>query len=121
MVLVVDDSPDQLQVLSDILSDFGHHIVQAPSGTDALRLAEEHQPIAAVIDIGLPDIDGYELARLLRKGGTRSDLLLIATSGWGTEHDKQCAREAGFDYHFTKPIDIDAIHELLMNREAYEP
>ncbi len=121
VVLVVDDSPDQLQVLSDILSDFGHHIVQAPSGTDALRLAEEHQPIAAVIDIGLPDIDGYELARLLRKGGTRSDLLLIATSGWGTEHDKQCAREAGFDYHFTKPIDIDAIHELLMNREAYEP
>jgi CheY-like chemotaxis protein len=115
VVLVVDDSPDQLQILSDVLSDLGHHVIQASNGSNALRLATELKPIAGVIDIGLPDIDGYDLARRLRDV-VGSDLLLIATSGWGTEDDKQRAREAGFDHHFTKPVDVDAIHSLLSRK-----
>jgi signal transduction histidine kinase/ActR/RegA family two-component response regulator len=117
-VLLVDDSPDQLQILSDVLSDLGHHIVQASNGRDALRLAAELKPIACIADIGLPDFDGYELARRLRASPAGRDLLLIATSGWGTEEDKKRALDAGFDHHFTKPVDVDGIHALLVKRST---
>jgi signal transduction histidine kinase/CheY-like chemotaxis protein len=117
-ILVVDDSPDQLQILGDVLSDLGHHVVQAATAADALALAAEVKPVACVVDIGLPDIDGYELARRLREALAHPGLLLIATSGWGAEDDKRRAMEAGFDHHLTKPVDVDELHALLKGSET---
>jgi signal transduction histidine kinase/CheY-like chemotaxis protein len=112
-VLVVDDNEAAADSLGKLLEHNGHHTLIAYDAPDALKLCDEHQPAAALLDIGLPTMDGYELARHLRQkfGGA---ILLIALTGYGQSEDKQKAKEAGFDEHLTKPVSIVDVERVLL-------
>ena len=112
-VLVVDDNVDAAESLAILLELAGHEVRTAHSGGEALGILRAWAPQVALLDIGLPDLDGYELAKRLRglPGGER--MLLVALTGWGQDEDRRRAAEAGFDRHLTKPVDPDRIAELL--------
>jgi two-component system, chemotaxis family, CheB/CheR fusion protein len=112
-VLVVDDNEDAAEMCATLLQLAGHDVRRAYNGRSALALAKAFRPRVVLLDIGLPDIDGYEVARALRRVPWAAGVLLIAVSGWGQEMDKQHALEAGFDYHLTKPIDLHALERVL--------
>ena len=110
-VLVVDDNPDAAELLLEILSAIGHDVEIAFDGPQALELAGTFLPDVALLDIGLPVMDGYELARRLRDrvDGVR----LVAVTGYGQESDRQRARDAGFDAHVVKPVEFDALQAAI--------
>ena len=111
-VLIADDNHDAAESLSELLRLDGHDVRAVHDGRAALALAVEFTPDVAILDIGLPEVDGYEVARRLAAGrGPRP--LLIAVTGFGEEQDRERAREAGFDAHLTKPADPAAIRQLL--------
>ena len=112
-VLVVDDNLDHLELLADLLKVRGYEVIQARDAAEALRVISEHRPDACVIDIGLPDMDGYELARKLRAIPETRDSRLVAVTGYGTSADKQAFAEAGFDHYFPKPTNIEELHRVL--------
>jgi CheY-like chemotaxis protein len=112
-VLVVDDNPDHLQSLADLLRSRGYDVLEARDATEALRLITERKPHACVIDIGLPDMDGYELARRLRQMPEARDSKLVAVTGYGTRADRQAFEKAGFDHYFPKPPDVQALTRIL--------
>jgi DNA-binding response OmpR family regulator len=91
----------------------GHEVFVAHSGTDALAAASQRRPEVGVLDIGLPDLTGYEVAKRIRREAWGSSMLLIAVTGWGQEADKREALAAGFDHHLTKPVDPVQLEELL--------
>jgi signal transduction histidine kinase/CheY-like chemotaxis protein len=115
-VLVVDDNPDHLQSLADLLSSRGYDVLEARDATEALRLITERKPHACVIDIGLPDMDGYELARRLRQMPEARDSKLVAVTGYGTRADRQAFEKAGFDHYFPKPPDVQELTRILSGR-----
>jgi PAS domain S-box-containing protein len=115
-VLVVDDNVDAAQMLRDVLLALGHQPAIAYDGAAALELARSFKPDVAVLDIGLPVMNGYELARQLREQLGSEKLRLIAVTGYGQETDRARAHEVGFDHHLIKPIDLDAILPLLIAR-----
>jgi signal transduction histidine kinase/CheY-like chemotaxis protein len=115
-VLVVDDDPDHLQSLADLLRTRGYEVLEARDATEALRLISERKPHACVIDIGLPDMDGYELARRLRQIPEARDSKLVAVTGYGTRADRQAFEEAGFDHYFPKPPDVEELHRIISRR-----
>jgi signal transduction histidine kinase len=117
-VLVVDDNVDAAETMATALELFGCDTRMAHSAAAALALAPDFGPDVALLDIGLPDINGYELARRLRAAGGERPLLLIAATGWGQEKDRRMAFDAGFDHHLTKPIDVDKLRLLLVQRRA---
>ncbi|MEA3192453.1 MAG: hypothetical protein QOD26_786 [Betaproteobacteria bacterium] len=112
-VLVADDNRDAADSLQRILAHFGHEVRVAYDGAAALRVGQEFRPRVAVLDIGMPGTDGYEVARAFRKklGG---EVKLVALTGWGQETDRRRALEAGFDHHLTKPVDPGALNDLLL-------
>jgi CheY-like chemotaxis protein len=112
-VVVVDDNPDHLELLADLLRVRGYEVIQARDASEALRLISEHRPHACVIDIGLPNMDGYELARKLRAIPEARDSRLVAVTGYGTKADKLTFEEAGFDHYFPKPTNIEELHRIL--------
>jgi signal transduction histidine kinase/ActR/RegA family two-component response regulator len=112
-VLVVDDNADAVEMLSMLVELQGHTTGRAHSGPEALEMAETFRPDVVFLDIGLPGMDGYQVARELRHRVSGGSLLLIALTGWGSDEDQQRSREAGFDHHLTKPADPDAIASLL--------
>ena len=112
-VLVVDDNVDAAETLQMFLEVSGCMARVAHTGTEALGVLERFQPQVALFDIGLPDMNGYELARRVRQLPGGAGMLLIAATGWGQEADKQLAFDAGFDHHLTKPIDFDKLRALL--------
>jgi PAS domain S-box-containing protein len=116
-VLIVDDNTDTAQMLTDLVSLWGHDAARASSGEDALRLAEAFQPHVVLMDIGLPGMDGYEVARRLRRGGG-AEPLLVGITGYGQASDRSRAREAGFDHYLTKPPDPVALQDLLTHDSA---
>jgi CheY-like chemotaxis protein len=111
--LVVDDREAQARSLSMLLEAVGHQVRLAKDGPSALKAAADFMPEVALIDIGLPGMSGYEVARRLRAQSQHKNMLLIAQTGWGREEDRQRSREAGFDHHLAKPIDHDALFRLL--------
>ena len=115
-ILVVDDNRDAADMLSRLLTTTGHELVVAYEGEDALRRASEFKPQVALLDIGMPGMDGYELARRLRNDSQLPELFLVAITGWGQEEDRRRALTAGFDAHLTKPADPDQIAALLAAR-----
>jgi CheY-like chemotaxis protein/two-component sensor histidine kinase len=117
-VLVVDDNVDAAQTLHEILAMLGHEAAIAHGGMAALDLARSFQPDIAVLDIGLPTMDGYELARRLRELPGGDELRLIAITGYGQEADRVRAHEAGFDHHLVKPIALDALLPLLETKAS---
>jgi CheY-like chemotaxis protein len=100
-------------VLAEALRTFGHEVVVAHDGPEALTLARDFRPHTALLDIGLPVMDGYELAAALRKAQGSDPLRLIALTGYGQDADKARSHDAGFDVHLVKPIDLDAVAALL--------
>jgi CheY-like chemotaxis protein len=112
-VLVVDDNPDHLELLADLLTMRGYEVIRARDAGEALRLISEHKPHACVIDIGLPDMDGYELARKLRAIPEARDSRLVAVTGYGTKADKRAFEEAGFDHYLPKPADLEELNRVL--------
>lgn len=112
-VLVVDDNRDAAESLAVLLEMEGHVTQLAHDGRSALALAPEVQPDIVFLDIGLPDLSGYEVARQLRNMPNLDRTLLVALTGWGTEEDRKRTREAGFDRHLTKPAALPAVEELL--------
>jgi len=113
-VLVVDDNVDAAQTLHDFLATLGHEPAIAHDGVAALQLAGSFKPEVALLDIGLPVMDGYELARKLREQLGPDKLRLIAVTGYGQDSDRASARAAGFDHHLVKPIAFDALMPLLV-------
>ena len=112
-IVVVDDSIDGAEMLAAALSAKGYMTQVAFDGPAALRMAATFRPMVVFLDIGLPIMDGYELAARLRDLPELNDLRLFAVTGYGQESDRQKTRAAGFDHHFTKPIDLDAIDAVL--------
>jgi signal transduction histidine kinase/CheY-like chemotaxis protein len=112
-VLVADDNRDAADSLQRILVLYGHEVRIAYDGNAAVQLAEEFRPAVAVLDIGMPGANGFEVARTLRERYGREPRL-IALTGWGQESDRRRALEAGFDYHLTKPVEPAALHDLLV-------
>jgi len=112
-VLVVDDNLDTAETMAMMLELFGCTTQLAHTAASALELAPEFSPDVALLDIGLPDFNGYELARRLRMLQACAGTTLIAATGWGQEKDRQLALDAGFDHHLTKPIDIERLRLLL--------
>lgn len=108
-VLVVDDYPDNAESMALLLRLFGHEVEIALDGRAALRAAQANPPDAVLLDISMPGMDGYEVARHLRRMFP-DDLLLIAITA---EEDRQRCREAGFDYHFLKPAEAGKVHRVL--------
>lgn len=113
-VLVVDDNIDAADSLAALLEISGHTIRTANDGRHAFQLAQDFRPDVAFLDIGLPGMNGYELAKALRNTLGMEKIMLIALTGWGTEADLRQARLAGFDQHLTKPANLDAVDRLLL-------
>ena len=116
-VLIVDDNPDHLELMADLLELRGYDVLEARDATEALRIVVEQKPQACVIDIGLPDMDGYQLARKLREIPETRDSRLIAVTGYGTQADKGTFEEAGFDRYFPKPPNLDDLTKALKDKD----
>ncbi|RPJ71614.1 MAG: PAS domain-containing sensor histidine kinase [Acidobacteria bacterium] len=112
-VLVVDDNLDAAEMMRTLLELDGHEVRVAGNAPDALRVAGEFGPDVGLFDIGLPGVDGYELARRVRADAALSAMRLVAVTGWGQEEDRRRAIEAGFDAHMTKPADPDAVRKVV--------
>ena len=115
-VLLVEDNEDVRQMFAASLRLRGHTVHEAPDGMSGLRAAEQNRPEIAIIDIGLPDIDGYEVARRLRANDGTRRLYLVATTGYGQEQDRREAADAGFDEHLTKPVDLEVLNRVISRR-----
>lgn len=112
-ILVVDDNRDVAQTLTDLLRSEGHQVRTAYSGSEALVAAAEGKPKVIFCDVGMPGIDGHQLAALIRADVQHASVLLVAVTGWGTDEDKRRARRAGFDMHLTKPVTFDDVTKIL--------
>ena len=115
-VLIADDYVDSAEVLAAALRDFGHDVVTAYDGLATLAAADSHKPDVAILDIGMPKMNGLEVARILRE--RFAHITLIAVTGWGQESDRQRAMQAGFNHHLTKPVDVLAINRFLHETHA---
>jgi signal transduction histidine kinase/ActR/RegA family two-component response regulator len=112
-ILIADDNRDAAESLALYLTLGGHEVRTAYDGLEALHAAQSFEPDIALLDVGMPGLDGYELAQRLRAEPWGGDTLLVAITGWGQEEDKRRAREAGFDHHLTKPVDVETLSALV--------
>jgi phosphotransferase system HPr (HPr) family protein len=111
-ILVVDDDRDTAESMACLLRHFGHEVQTARDGYQAIQIARRAQPRYVLLDLGLPGLDGYEVASRLRQELAES-IVLIAITGYGRAEDRHCALASGFDHHFVKPLDQDALNTLL--------
>jgi CheY-like chemotaxis protein len=111
-VLVVEDSVDSAETLAELLTLWGHEVQLAHDGATALSAAREFRPQVILLDIGLPDMDGYAVADRLRAEKLGGEML-VALTGYGEARDRARAEQAGFDRHLTKPVDPSALQDLL--------
>jgi PAS domain S-box-containing protein len=112
-LLVVDDNVDAADSMASLLEMSGHTVRVANDGRQALEVAQELRPHVVFLDIGLPGMDGYEVARRLRDMPATARCVLVALTGWGAQEDRNRTRDAGFDHHLTKPADFAAVEQLL--------
>jgi PAS domain S-box-containing protein len=117
-VLVVDDNVDAAESLAMVLGLHGYHVRTKHDGESAIAAVQQEKPDAVVLDIGLPQMDGYEVARRLRSVPGGEQMLLIALTGYGQPEDKQRAEDAGFDFHLVKPVDPGMLEKLLSQRDG---
>jgi CheY-like chemotaxis protein len=111
--LVVEDNADSAAVLSKLLETLGYIVEIARNGTEALTVAARFAPDVVLIDIGLPGLDGWQVARELRRSGGEKTLLIAVTGLW-VEKDRFQSKEAGFDHYFMKPLDLEVLTSLLV-------
>jgi CheY-like chemotaxis protein len=112
-VLIVDDNPDGAGSLATLLELSGHRTERAHDGVEAVEAAERFRPEVVLLDIGLPKLNGYDVCRRIRAQPWGQDVLLVAVTGLGQDEDERRSREAGFDRHLVKPVDYDALAQLL--------
>lgn len=112
-ILVADDNRDAADTLALLLEMSGYAVTVAHSGSEALDRLRQNLPDAAILDIGMPDLSGYEVARRFRESSGRADVFLLAVTGWGQQDDIARAKAAGFDEHLTKPVDPDRVEQML--------
>jgi CheY-like chemotaxis protein len=112
-ILVVDDNRDFADSLAAMLRAMGNEVRVEHDGVAARDAAQEFRPGLAFVDIGLPKMNGYDVARALREAPGTRNAILVAVTGWGQPGDRQRAKEAGFDEHMVKPVDLDRLRELL--------
>jgi PAS domain S-box-containing protein len=112
-VLVADDNVDSAESLSQVLQLLGYQTLTANDGLEAFRIAETERPRVVLLDIGMPKMNGLDAARRIRDQSWSREVVLVALSGWGQEGDRRKSMDAGFDHHLVKPVDIEALTELL--------
>ncbi len=112
-LLLIEDNPDIGETLRDLLELLGHTVEWTDDGLRGIAFALATRPHAALVDIGLPGIDGYEVARRLRASQECSQLILIALTGYGRPEDRSKSLEAGFDAHLVKPVAPEELLELI--------
>jgi CheY-like chemotaxis protein len=109
----VDDNVDAAESLAALLRALGHETRMAHDGPAGLRAAREFRPDLAFLDIGLPGMNGHELARAMRGSETLKKVVLVALTGWGAASDMTLSHDAGFDQHLTKPVSLEALAQAL--------
>src|SRR5690348_4542329 len=112
-VLLVDDNRDAAATLGMVLEHLGADVHVAYDGNEALQMFDERAPSVVLLDIGMPGMDGYEVARRMRAHSRGRDAAIVALTGWDQEEDRRRAREAGFEHHLVKPAEIDVLRRLL--------
>ncbi|MEO8431312.1 MAG: ATP-binding protein [Acidobacteriota bacterium] len=112
-ILVVDDNADAAEGLGEFLRALGHDVWTVQDGAQAVATAREHRPDVVLLDIGMPGMDGHAVARRLRADAIGRSALLVALTGYGQESDRRLSREAGFDHHLVKPVDVARLQSLL--------
>lgn len=117
-VVIIEDNDDGRMMMCELLELSGFQCHTADAGLPGLQMIEELLPDVALVDIGLPDIDGFEVARRLRQDPRYAKVLLVALTGYGQREDRDEARRSGFDTHFVKPVDFDALFGLLRSHAA---
>ena len=123
-ILVVDDNQDAALTLSEVLKADGHTVQTVFSGREAMDAIQATAPAVVILDIGLPDLSGYDVATWCRSAGAFGSTLLVALTGWGQEADRRNATAAGFDLHFTKPVDLTELKQAIgkaMRHSAMRP
>jgi CheY-like chemotaxis protein len=117
-ILIVDDNRDAAHSLGLLLRMLGNDVQTANDGLAALEIMESYQPTVVLLDIGMPGIDGYEVVRRARELPQCQDAMFIALTGWGQEEDRRRTREAGFDHHLLKPVNVGALEVLLTEAQG---
>ena len=112
-MLVVDDNVDTATSLAMLLTESGHDVRTAHDGPTALEAALDYRPDVVLLDIGLPGLDGFEVAKRIRQQPTLQNVVLVAMTGYGQESDRQRSQEAGFDHHLVKPADFEKVQQIL--------
>ena len=118
IVLLIEDNADSREMMAMLLGMLGYQVLEAANGVDGLQLARSRQPAIAVVDIGLPDMDGYEIACQLRAEPGLQNMTLIALTGYGQDADRKRAMAAGFDSHLVKPLDMDVLVNTIVSHKA---
>jgi len=111
-ILVVDDNVDAAESAAEILRLLGNEVSVVHDGLAAVSAVEASRPDIVLLDIGLPGIDGYEVARRVRRSVHGKDVMLVALTGWGQDQDRQRASDSGFDQHWVKPVGLDKLQEI---------
>lgn len=114
-ILVVDDNESSAMTLSWAMEMYGYEVRTCYDGVSAVEVAEDFQPEIVLLDIGMPVMDGYEICRKIRNNPVLCSTRIVAQTGWGDAETRRMAREAGFDEHLTKPVDLWALKDMLDN------
>ena len=117
-ILIVDDNADAAVTTSALLKAWGHEVQTVYNGPAALEIARSFTPDFVLLDIGLPGMSGYDVARQLRSGDPAHNMVIAAVTGYGQEADRRRSYAAGFDYHLTKPADPQLLRKLLQARQV---
>lgn len=112
-VLLVDDNADSSEPLSLLLQSKGHETRVSTDGEEAILVADDFRPNCVVLDLGLPRMDGYEVARRLRERPYGAELVLVALTGWAGKDVRSKAADAGFDYHLVKPVNWEELERIV--------
>ncbi|WP_167784630.1 response regulator [Ramlibacter rhizophilus] len=113
VILIVDDNADMVETLSILIESFGHTAVGAHTGSEAIEVAKRVKPDVVLLDIGLPDVNGFEVCRRLREKHLKGHTCIVAVTGWAGNNQRAEALSAGFDEYLVKPVDVDCVLRAL--------
>lgn len=117
-VLIVDDNVDAAEIMAVLLQSLGHQVQTAHDGITGFEAARTFRPDVVLLDVGLPSMNGYEVARCLRRQPETAKIFLVALTGYGREEDRRLSREAGFNIHVLKPLGMDVLKSILAQAES---
>jgi CheY-like chemotaxis protein len=120
-ILVVDDNEDSAESLAMLLHMLGHEVTTANDGESGLAVAADFRPDVAILDIGLPKVNGYDLAKQLREQPWARNVVLVALTGWGQDQHRRRSAESGFNHHLTKPVEFEVLQEILAAADSCLP